>query len=95
MQQAQTQAALAQAKAQTDLYNGQTTEFLARSEKYAAETAAIPLEIENERIKANAQLQRADGELSADDKRIIETAKLEIQERKVGTEQAKMFANRQ
>ena len=44
---------------------------------------------------ANAQLQRADGELSADDKRILETSKLEIQERKVGTEQAKLFANRQ
>ena len=95
MRQAIQQAELAVQQAQINVLNGQANEFNSRSMKYEAETAAIPLEVENDRIKANAQLQRADGELSADDKRIIETSKLEIQERKVGTEQAKLFANRQ
>ncbi len=95
MRQAMQQAELAVQQAQINVLNGQANEFNTRSMKYEAETAAIPLEVENDRIKANAQLQRADGELSADDKRIIETSKLEIQERKVGTEQAKLFANRQ
>lgn len=90
---------MAQAAAQTDLefkqsqtaaLNGQATESAERAAKLAAETQAIPTELENERLKAIATTMRAEGDLDKDFERRAKVAETLIQEKKLGLEEAKL-----
>ena len=90
---------MAQAAAQTDLefkqsqtaaLNGQATESAQRAAKLAAETQAIPTELENERLKAIATTMRAEGDLDKDFERRAKVAETLIQEKKLGLEEAKL-----
>lgn len=90
---------MAQASAQTDLefkqsqtaaLNGQATESAQRAAKLAAETQAIPTELENERLKAIATTMRAEGDLDKDFERRAKVAETLIQEKKLGLEEAKL-----
>ena len=90
---------MAQVAAQTDLefkqsqtaaLNGQATESAQRAAKLAAETQAIPTELENERLKAIATTMRAEGDLDKDFERRAKVAETLIQEKKLGLEEAKL-----
>ena len=90
---------MAQVTAQTDLefkqsqtaaLNGQATESTERAAKLAAETQAIPTELENERLKAIATTMRAEGDLDKDFERRAKVAETLIQEKKLGLEEAKL-----
>lgn len=90
---------MAQVTAQTDLefkqsqtaaLNGQATESAERAAKLAAETQAIPTELENERLKAIATTMRAEGDLDKDFERRAKVAETLIQEKKLGLEEAKL-----
>ena len=90
---------MAQVTAQTDLefkqsqtaaLNGQATESAQRAAKLAAETQAIPTELENERLKAIATTMRAEGDLDKDFGRRAKVAETLIQEKKLGLEEAKL-----
>ncbi len=90
---------MAQAAAQTDLefkqsqtaaLNGQAAESAQRAAKLAAETQAIPTELENERLKAIATTMRAEGDLDKDFERRAKVAETLIQEKKLGLEEAKL-----
>ena len=90
---------MAQAAAQTDLefkqsqtaaLNGQATESAQRAAKLAAETQAIPTELENERLKAIATTMRAEGDLDKDFERRAKVAETLIKEKKLGLEEAKL-----
>ena len=90
---------MAQVTAQTDLefkqsqtaaLNGQATESAQRAAKLAAETQAIPTELENERLKAIATTMRAEGDLDKDFERRAKVAETLIQEKKLGLEEAKL-----
>jgi hypothetical protein len=66
-------------EAQINVLNGQAEEFMARASKYEAETKAVPVKLETDRVKTI-------GELDSDDERNfkqrVEIAKLAIQETK-------------
>ena len=90
---------MAQVTAQTDLefkqsqtaaLNGQATESAERAAKLAAETQAIPTELENERLKAIATTMRAEGDLDKDFERRAKVAETLIKEKKLGLEEAKL-----
>ena len=77
-------------KGQTAALFGQAGESEARAKKIAAETKAIPVELEHDRMDSIARLQNADGELTRDDKMAIEMAGAAIKEKKVGIDEAKL-----
>jgi len=92
MAQLQAQQAMEFQGSQTNALNGQAAESQARAQKIAAETAAIPLQIENERVKAVSQARKVDKDMDADTKKQLEMAKTFVQERKVSTDQAKLLS---
>lgn len=77
MAQTQAQGQLEFTQGQTAALFGQAAESEARAKKIAAETIAIPIAEETDRIEAIADMTRADGELTRDDKlkfKIADTA---------------------
>ena len=90
MAQAATQTDLEFKQSQTAALNGQATESAERAAKLAAETQAIPTELENERLKAIATTMRAEGDLDKDFERRAKVAETLIQEKKLGLEEAKL-----
>ncbi len=77
MAQIQAKSQLEFTQGQTAALFGQASESEARAKKIAAETIAIPISEETDRIEAIADMTRADGELTRDDKlkfKIAETA---------------------
>jgi hypothetical protein len=88
VQQAQVEVQLAQAKAQAAAYEAQAMESQARAAKLAAETQAIPVKLENDRIRAiSSNLQAG----NADDKEFEKRAKLAdllLKEREIASKEA-------
>lgn len=77
-------------QSQTNALNGQASESEARAQKLATETQAIPIDLENERLKAIATTMRAEGDLDKDFERRAKVAETLIKEKKLGIEEAKI-----
>jgi hypothetical protein len=77
-------------QSQTKALNGQGSESEARAQKIAAETKAIPIELENERLKAIATTMRAEGDLDKDFEQRAKIAKTLIDEKRLGLEEMKI-----
>ena len=77
-------------QSQTAALQGQANESEARAKKIETETKAIPVELENDRIDVTAKLQKADGDLSRDDKMLIGMAETAIKEKRIAIDEAKL-----
>ena len=86
MQQVNAQTQLEFTQGQTAALVGQATESQARAKKIEAETIAVPIKLESDRIEAIADLTRSDSDLSKDDKLKLKIAETAIKERKVGVD---------
>lgn len=88
VQQAQMEAQMAAAQAQTALYQAQALESQSRAGKLQAETQAVPVRLENDRIRAiSSNLQVGD----QDDKEFERRAKLAelvLKEREIASKEA-------
>ena len=87
--QAVQQAQLAFQQSQTNALNGQAMESQARAEKLAQETKAIPVELENDRIKAVATNLKAGTEDDKEFERRIKVTDKILEERRLNLETAK------
>jgi len=85
---AQADAAMGFQASQTAALEGQADESQARARKIATETRAIPVELENDRIKSIASVTRAEGELDKDTRAKLKIAEVMIKEKKVGIDEA-------
>tara|TARA_A100001388_G_C28757466_1_gene495770 strand:- start:1451 stop:2080 length:630 start_codon:yes stop_codon:yes gene_type:complete len=88
--QAAQQVQLEFQQSQTNALNGQAVESQARAEKISTETKAIPVELENERLKAIATTMKAEGDVDKDFERRVKVAETLINEKKLGIEEAKL-----
>ena len=86
MQQVNAQTQLEFTQGQTAALVGQATESQARAKKIEAETIAVPIKLESDRIEAIADLTRSESDLSKDDKLKLKIAETAIKERKVGVD---------
>jgi hypothetical protein len=97
-QQQQQQSQLDFQQSQTNALNGQAAESEARAGKIATETKGIPIELENDRLKALAASIKAEGELDKDEfaKRakmadtLVDEQKLGIEQERLGVEQERV-----
>jgi hypothetical protein len=87
--QAVQQAQLAFQQSQTNALNGQAMESQARAEKLVQETKAIPVELENDRIKAVATNLKAGTEDDKEFERRIKVTDKILEERRLNLETAK------
>lgn len=87
------EAKLAFSLAQTKAMAGQGSESEARAAKIAAETKAIPLELENERVRSLAALAKVDNDLDRNDKYTLKMAETFVKEKSVANEAAKNITN--
>ena len=94
MQQVNDQTQLEFTQGQTAALMGQATESQARAKKIEAETIAVPIKLESDRIEAIADLTRSDSDLSKDDKLKLKIAETAIKERKVGVDLSRANAAR-
>ena len=96
--QAQQSAQIAQqvqlglTQAQSNALNGQAAESTARAEKIAQETKAIPVELENDRIKAIATNLKAGNEDDKEFERRMKVTDKLLEERRLNLETAKTLA---
>jgi hypothetical protein len=88
-QQAAQQVQLQFQQSQTNALNGQAAESTARAEKIAQETKAIPVELENDRIKAIATNLKAGNEDDKEFERRMKVTDKLLEERKLNLETAK------
>ena len=82
-------------QSQTNALNGQAAESQARAGKISVETKAVPIELENERLKAVATSMRAEGDLEKDE--FLRRAKIAdtlVDEQKLGLERDKLGLER-
>ena len=77
-------------QSQTNLLNSQAATEQARGEKVMAEIRALPLELENDRVRALAALERAEKEPGKDFK--VGLAESFIKEGKLGLDKAKFLS---
>lgn len=84
-QQMQQQKAMELQDAQIAVFNGQAQEFIARATKYDAETRAIPIELENARIKIISDMD-SDDERNFNQRAKI--AELALKEKAIGNGEA-------
>ena len=87
--QAAQQAQLQFQQSQTNALNGQAAESAARAEKIAQETKAIPVELENDRIKAVATNLKAGNEDDKEFERRMKVTDKLLEERRLNLETAK------
>lgn len=87
------EAKLAFSLAQTKAMAGQGSESEARAAKIAAETKAIPLELENERVRSLAALAKVDNDLDRNDKYTLKMAETFVKEKSVANAAAKNIIN--
>ena len=87
------EAKLAFSLAQTKAMAGQGSESEARAAKIAAETKAIPLELENERVRSLAALAKVDNDLDRNDKYTLKMAETFVKEKSVANAAAKNITN--
>ena len=84
------QVQLAFQQSQTNALNGQAAESQERAKKLAMETAAIPIDLENETYKTIATTMRAEGSLEKDEfEKRNKIARTLIDEKKLGLEERK------
>jgi hypothetical protein len=83
------QAQLQFQQSQTNALNGQAAESAARAEKIAQETKAIPVELENDRIKAVATNLKAGNEDDKEFERRMKVTDKLLEERRLNLETAK------
>ena len=88
-QQAAQQVQLQFQQSQTNALNGQAAESTARAEKIAQETKAIPVELENDRIKAIATNLKAGNEDDKEFERRMKVTDKLLEERRLNLETAK------
>jgi hypothetical protein len=88
--QMQLQNQIAFQQSQTNALNGQANESEARAQKIATETKAIPIDLENDRLKAIATTMRAEGDLDKDFEQRAQIAKTLIDEKRLGLEEMKI-----
>jgi len=91
--QATAQTQLEFTQSQTQALIGQASESQARAKKIQAETVAIPIKEETDRIEAIADITRADGELTRDDKMKLKIAETAIKERGATIQEEKLSAS--
>ncbi len=98
----QAQIAQAQAQAQIEYQSAQTAAFTAnaresesRARRNEAEVRAMVPKLENDRINVLTKAAQADGNLTREDKRLIESAKLAIKERSVNSDITDRLRNAQ
>ena len=94
MQQVNDQTQLEFTQGQTAALVGQATESQARAKKIEAETIAVPIKLESDRIEAIADLTRSESDLSKDDKLKLKIAETAIKERKIGVDLSRANAAR-
>tara|TARA_R110002110_G_scaffold83329_6_gene216338 strand:+ start:74 stop:604 length:531 start_codon:yes stop_codon:yes gene_type:complete len=94
MEQVNAQTQLEFTQGQTAALVGQATESQARAKKIEAETIAVPIKLESDRIEAIADLTRSEGDLDKDDKLKLKIAETAIKEKKVGIEETKISMSR-
>ena len=94
MQQVNAQTQLEFTQGQTAALVGQATESQARAKKIEAETIAVPIKLESDRIEAIADLTRSESDLSKDDKLKLKIAETAIKERKIGVDLSRANAAR-
>jgi hypothetical protein len=85
--QAAQQVQLAFQQSQTNALNGQAAESQARAQKIAAETQAIPIELENDRLKAVATNIRAGDQDDKEFERRIKIANTLLKEREIAVKE--------
>ena len=88
-QQAAQQVQLQFQQSQTNALNGQAAESTARAQKIAQETKAIPVELENDRIKAIATNLKAGNEDDKEFERRMKVTDKLLEERRLNLETAK------
>ena len=86
------QAQLAFQQSQTNALNGQAAESQARAQKIAQETKAIPVELENDRIKAVATNLKAGTEDDKEFERRMKVTEKLLEERRLNLETAKALS---
>ncbi len=94
MAQVSAKAQLEFTQGQTAALVGQANESNSRAKKIEAETIAVPIKLESDRIEAIADLTRSEGDLDKDDKLKLKIAETAIKEKKVSVEEAKISAAR-
>jgi len=94
MAQVSARAQLEFTQGQTAALVGQANESNSRAKKIEAETIAVPIKLESDRIEALADLTRSEGDLDKDDKLKLKIAETAIKEKKVSVEEAKISAAR-
>jgi hypothetical protein len=87
--QAAQQVQLQFQQSQTNALNGQAAESTARAQKIAQETKAIPVELENDRIKAIATNLKAGNEDDKEFERRMKVTDKLLEERRLNLETAK------
>jgi len=90
--QAAQQVQLEFQQSQTNALNGQAVESQARAEKIAQETKAIPVELENDRIKAVATNLKAGNEDDKEFERRMKVTDKLLEERRLNLETAKALS---
>lgn len=90
--QAAQQVQLEFQQSQTNALNGQAMESQARAEKIAQETKAIPVELENDRIKAVATNLKAGNEDDKEFERRMKVTDKLLEERRLNLETAKALS---
>jgi len=85
--QAAQQVQLAFQQSQTNALNGQAAESQARAQKIAAETQAIPVELENARLKAVTTNLQAGNQDDKEFERRIKVANTLLKEREIAVKE--------
>ena len=91
-QQAMQQAQVAFQQSQTNALNGQAAESQARAEKIAAETKAIPVELETDQIKAITANLRVGTEDDKEFERRLKVADTALKEKRLNLDAAKAIS---
>jgi hypothetical protein len=93
--QAQAQAQIEYQAAQTAAFTANARESESRARRNEAEVRAMVPKLENDRINVLTKAAQADGNLTREDKRLIESAKLAIKERSVNADITDRLRNAQ
>ena len=88
VQQAQMEAQMAAAQAQTALYQAQAAESQSRAQKLQAETQAVPIRLENDRIRAISSNLQVGNQDDKEFERRAKLAELVLKEREIASKEA-------
>jgi hypothetical protein len=88
VQQAQLEMQMAAAQAQTALYQAQAAESQSRAAKLQAETQAVPVKLENDRIRAISSNLQVGNQDDKEFERRAKLAELVLKEREIASKEA-------